>query len=261
MKLKLLVLLIAISLFIGDISENSSTTNSTTYRSLVDGYKGFYRVVIAGAEQPPYENHTLNINVGDKMVWSNEDLSETLTIISEQELWKDKDAVLRHTGSQFSYIFDRTGIFTFYIKQYKGLPKQTIIVSELVSAPTPTPNETTPVPTPTETTPTPTPNETTPTPTPTETEVIPIPTETTPIPTPTETEVIPTPTETDIEPIPTITNVPVSTETEAQNNIVDTTENMTPINPILMPVNILQNLKKTGFISFVVIIVIFLIIK
>src|SRR3990167_11565963 len=93
-------------------------------------YKNLYKVVISGTvEVPLYENYTLNINVGDNIVWVNDDPTDIITIVSEQKLWKNDEVVLGHIGSQFNYTFDEIGTYTFYIKQYQGFPKQTIIVS------------------------------------------------------------------------------------------------------------------------------------
>ena len=126
MKLKLLILLTIVSISTGNIGQDGSVT----YRSLIDGYKGFYKVVISGTvEVPLYENYTLNINVGDNIVWVNDDPTDIITIVSEQKLWKNDEVVLGHIGSQFNYTFDEIGTYTFYIKQYQGFPKQTIIVS------------------------------------------------------------------------------------------------------------------------------------
>lgn len=138
--------LIFISTVNGDISNNTSsiyndTYNTTsynnssnktpeTYKVLVDGYYGFYRVYnlstgeeISGEE---YDNNTLYIHVGDIIVWSNEDLSESFTIASEPKLWSDRKGYLT-SGKKFSYTFNQSGMYDIYIRQIK-MPNQTVIV-------------------------------------------------------------------------------------------------------------------------------------
>ena len=183
-------LIVIICLSVGDVDQN----NSSTYRSFIDGYHGFYKVVVSGTEDIlSYENYTLNINVGEEIVWINDDQNDTLTIISEQESWKDDEAVLESKGGKFSHIFNNSGMFTVYMKQYRGLPKQTIIVSGID---------------------------------------IPVPTHTyTPVPTHTDTPV----------PTHTIGKVPILT------------------NPILMPLDILRNIKITIIVTFIIVILYFLI--
>ena len=187
-----------ICLSVGDIGQNSSST----YRSFVDGYHGFYKVAVAETEDVlPYENYTLNINVGEEIVWINDDQSDTLTIISEQESWKGDEAVLESKGGKFSHIFNNSGTFTVYIKQYRDHPKQTIIVSGTD---------------------------------------IPVPAHTdTPVPTYTDT------------PVPAHTDTPVPTYTVGKVSI--------STNQILMPLNILRNIKMTIIITFVIVILYFLV--
>lgn len=197
MRLKLLILLTVIFLSIGDIGEINAT-----YRSLVDGYNGFYRVInTTTGESISDQNHILNINVGDNIIWINEDQSDRITIISDQGLWESDVALLEHTGSQFNYTFDSPGIYTFNIKEYKGFSKQTVTVSDISYS-----------------------NDTD--------------MNATPNPTITPTETIITPTET----------------VNITNN-----ENMISINPILMPLNILSNMKMIGFMAFIIAMIIFFI--
>lgn len=224
MKLKLLILLIIIFLSTGDIGAN----NSITYRSLIDGYHGFYKVVIAGGDSIQYENNTININVGDNIVWINDDQSDMLTIINDQGLWGNDTAILKYYGRQFNYTFNRSGIYTFSIKQYSAFPKQTVIVSGVSIDNNTTINT----------------NDTNVT--------INITSE------PTISSTI-SPT-IDITISPTVTNID-NTDTV---NINDTagipandsniqTENIILTNPILMPLDILKNIKITGIIAFVII--------
>ena len=229
MRFELLMLLTVIFLSTGDIYNNS-----TTYRSLTDGYNGFYRVIdTRTGTSLPYENNTFNINVGDNIIWVNDDPSDTITIISEQKLWKNNSAVLRHTGGQFNYTFNESGIYTFYIEQFQGFPKQTIIVSENISIIDNSVNDTNTTDV----------NET----------------DMAPIVTSTMTTVI--------VPIVTAINETIINDTAINNiNTMNTTnvtnistENIISTNPVLMPLDISKNFKIVGFVSFVIIMIIFFI--
>lgn len=213
LKIKLLTLLILVSLFIGEIDSD----NSNTYRSLVDGYEGFYRIVDPKTgESLPYENNTFEINIGDKIVWVNEDPSDTITIISEQGIWKENKGILKDTGKQVNHTFNKKGNYTFYIKEYRQFAKQKIIVSNNIPS-----NEI-------ET------GDTQPT----------ISRTTMPITSLTNTTGIMNDTSINIE------NISSDNDTK-DNNIIE--------NPILMPLNILKNFKKTGMIIVIIIILLLLV--
>ncbi len=127
MKLKILIFLTVTFLFIGNIGAN----NSTMYLSLVDGYNGFGRITNTSGESQLYDNHILNIIVGDSITWINNDPSDRIIIISDQKIWNDSDIVLTHAGKRYSYTFNNTGVYTFRIAEYDTFPKQTIIVSDI----------------------------------------------------------------------------------------------------------------------------------
>lgn len=212
MRLRLIILLIIIFLFIGDINK----VNSTTYRSLVD-YKGFFKVAIENTgEIPKYENHTLNINIGDKIIWINDD-DDAITIISQQGLWENKSAFLKYTGRRFNYTFNNPGIYTFYANRYNALLRQTVIVSSNKINST---VSTTTIPTIS--------------------------------PSADITTIRPTVNPTITSSTPSIDNTNTTTITTI--NIGNTTDdNMT--NPILLPLNILDNVKLTGIITFAIIMI------
>lgn len=252
MKLKILVSFAIIFLLIGDIDANNST--SKVYRSLIDGYHGFYRVVVDKNESLSYENYTLNIDIGDKIIWINDDPSDTLTIISEQQLWDNDTAILKYTGRQFNYVFNNTGTYTFYIKQYRALSKQTVLVSDPTSNVTDNLiidiNETNvtdnfadnlTIDT----------NETN------ITDINGTYLNITPVTTPVMTSTI-IPTTTTVNHTTTDSNISSPNVTDMVDTNIST-ENIISTNPVLMPLNILKNFKIVGFISFIIIMVIFLI--
>ena len=221
MKLKLYVLLIIIFLSTGDIG--------TTYRSLIDGYHGFKKVVITGGDSIPYENNTININVGDEIIWINDDSSDILTIINDQMLWGNDTAILIYYGRQFSYTFNESGTYTFYIKQYRAFPKQIVIVSGIS-----TNNNTIANINGTNTT---------------------INTTIEPTISPTMTASPTIDTTIDITVSPTVTNIVNINDTIGipYNKSNVQTENIILTNPILMPLDILKNIKITGMIVFIII--------
>lgn len=116
--------------------DNSSSYNRVpdTYKVFVDGYHGFYRVysVNTGEELigEEYEDKTINIRVGDIVIWSNEDPTETFTITSEPRLWSNKTGYLR-SAKKFNYTFNQAGMYDIYIMQRNTFPHQTVIVESL----------------------------------------------------------------------------------------------------------------------------------
>lgn len=147
-----LILLVLISIANGDMtnntssiynnSNNSNSSNNSssynrvpdTYKVFVDGYHGFYRVynVNTGEELigGEYEDKTINIRVGDIVIWSNEDPTESFTITSEPRLWSNKTGYLK-PAKKFNYAFNQTGMYDIYIIQRWTFPHQTVIVESL----------------------------------------------------------------------------------------------------------------------------------
>lgn len=117
-------------------NNNSSSYNRIpdTYKVFVDGYHGFYRVYSVNTGEEliggEYEDKTLNIRVGDIVIWSNEDPTESFTVTSEPRLWSNKTGYLS-PAKKFNYTFNRTGMYDIYIIQRQTLPHQTVIVESL----------------------------------------------------------------------------------------------------------------------------------
>lgn len=194
MRLRLIILMIIIFFLTGDVGEY----NFTVYKSPVDTYSGFYSVINESTgEFYQYENHTLNINIGDKIVWVNRDTTDIITIINDQGLWGNNSVVLEFR-EQFNYTFNDPGIYTFHIDRYKKLSKQTIIVSSDNTGTT--------------------------------------------VNMTTGSIISPT-----ITPVTTIGTTTTTDNTSVEDTVL--------INPILTPLDILSNLKLTGIISFVIIII------
>lgn len=125
------------SIFNNSQDNNQSLQNRTsdTYRVLVDGYNGFYRIYriydVRTSEEityTEYDNNTLNIRVGDTVIWSNEDPVEYLTIVSIPKLWENRTSYIR-TAKIFSHKFNKVGKYDIYIRQHQDLPHQKIVVS------------------------------------------------------------------------------------------------------------------------------------
>ena len=104
----------------------------SVYKSFVDEFYGFKRVIETNYTPIVYQNLTLNVYAGDTMIWINDATSgEMLTIVSEQKLWgmNDTGAILRWNTKQFNYTFTMPGTYGFYIKEYPRLQHQKIIVN------------------------------------------------------------------------------------------------------------------------------------
>jgi len=121
-----------------------AAAQSSVYRVFVDEWYGFKRAIEANYTPFKYENQTLNLNVGDTVIWVNDADNESITIVSKEGLWAD--AYLKYIRSSFKYIFNKSGTYEVYMKEFPRRPHQTIIV-----APVETPIVTTPPPTPTAT--------------------------------------------------------------------------------------------------------------
>lgn len=116
-------------------NDNNNSNNVSTYVSLVDSYKGIYRVIsVDTGKDLDYENRTLYIKVGDVVIWKNYDDDMGLTIVSKEKLWKDKQGYLKNMNKIINYTFHKSGNYTFYIRQYPGkFQSQTIVVKKIIS--------------------------------------------------------------------------------------------------------------------------------
>lgn len=150
--MRLLLILLSILTFAymisGEVSNNTSyiyndspslyndpyNRTPDTYKVLVDGYYGFYRMydVNTGEEiiNEEYEDKTLRIRIGDTVIWSNEDPVEYFTVMSDPQLWTYRVGFL-HPGKRFNYTFNRYGMYYVYIQQRLELSHQIIIVDSL----------------------------------------------------------------------------------------------------------------------------------
>ncbi len=111
--------------------EAECTGGHITYRSFVDQDYGFYKVVDSTTMQPaPYENYTLNIRVGDTVIWENRASPDVrLTIISEEDLWGNTSADLRWNYQKFEHTFNESGNYSVYIEEYQEEDHQKIVVN------------------------------------------------------------------------------------------------------------------------------------
>lgn len=132
---KMSVIFFMVLLFImgsGFLLIASANTNSgtTMYLSLVNDAFGFYK--IRNLENVPrqftYENHMLNINPGDTIIWENDADISTLTVVSDQNLWNDQVGRIK-VGQKINYKFDNPGTYTFHLKEASS--KQTIVVGNI----------------------------------------------------------------------------------------------------------------------------------
>lgn len=228
MKILKIISILSISFLliteIGEAEEGADIAdNSSTYRTLVDGYKGFTRVINQDTgKNIPFENHTIYIKMGDTILWVNDDMSDPFTIISKEKLWQDNKGKIKDTGKRINYTFNKSGIYTFYIKEYsKKFSAQTIIVSDNFSETNDT-NIQTPILTPKQTS-------------------IPIPITTN-------------------HSINYSNNIKANNAGDIVNETKNDTNNYSRIstNPFLEPLNMLRNFKKVLMITFAIITIKFL---
>lgn len=126
--------LIGLALFMGLIFFISGVS-ATTYKSDVDNYYGFYRIIAvdsdtntSSSKMPSYVNKTLNISVGDTIIWINDaDPDEPLTIMSTEGLWGNRSAYLRWNYQRFNYTFTEPGTYNVYIREYHRLQQKIIV--------------------------------------------------------------------------------------------------------------------------------------
>lgn len=121
-----------------------AAAQTSVYRVFVDDWYGFNRVIESNYTPFKYVNQTLNLNVGDTVFWVNDADNESITIVSKEGLWAD--AYLKYSRSSFKFIFNNSGTYEVYMKEFPRRPHQTINV-----APVETPIATTPPQTPTAT--------------------------------------------------------------------------------------------------------------
>jgi len=102
----------------------------SVYKVFVDQDYGFKRVVEVNYTPFVYENLTLNITIGDTVIWVNDATpDEELTIVSEQNLWSNTSARLRWNYQFFNYTFTQPGIYSFYVREEPRVRHQKIVVN------------------------------------------------------------------------------------------------------------------------------------
>ncbi len=107
---------------------------AVTYIVWIESDRGFHKaraIKDTAYLELPSDFNILNftINVGDKVRWINDDSYDfPLTVTSNEDLWTNRTGYLRWREDRFEYIFNNTGIYTFYIKEYSRLPQQKITV-------------------------------------------------------------------------------------------------------------------------------------
>jgi plastocyanin len=109
------------------------------YNSYVDLDDGFDRITVADSptfpHYPNYSNNILTINVSDTISWGNTHTQDStkdsrITLISQQELWNEKDSYLRWNTRTFSYRFEKPGVYDVYVKENAKF-HQTIVVNPI----------------------------------------------------------------------------------------------------------------------------------
>jgi plastocyanin len=107
-----------------------TNTSATMYLSLVNDAFGFYKVrnLETIPRQFTYDDHVLNINIGDTIIWENDADISMLTVVSDQNLWNDQIGRIK-VGQKINYKFDKPGTYTFHLKE--ALSKQTIVVNNI----------------------------------------------------------------------------------------------------------------------------------
>jgi len=115
----------------------SGASASITYNSEVDLNDGFYRVTVRDSPTYTYfvdwndANKSLTINVSDTVTWINSDIKDLkITIVSEQELWSEKDSYLKWNTRWFSYRFEKPGKYGVHVSENVKF-HQTIIVNPI----------------------------------------------------------------------------------------------------------------------------------
>lgn len=122
-----------------------TNTSATMYLSLVNDAFGFYKVrnLETIPRQFTYDDHVLNINIGDAIIWENDADISMLTVVSDQNLWNDQIGRIK-VGQKINYKFDKPGTYTFHLKE--ALSKQTIVVNNIgevtIATVAPVPTET-----------------------------------------------------------------------------------------------------------------------
>jgi hypothetical protein len=104
------------------------------YRIWVDSDYGFYTVrALRGNSSydlpPGFDVLNFTIRMGDSARWINDDSYDfPLTVVSNEGLWSGRTGLMRYQTEVFDYTFNRTGTYTFSIREYHDLPNEKITV-------------------------------------------------------------------------------------------------------------------------------------
>lgn len=110
------------------------TASPARYIVWIDSDFGFYRMrAVKGntSVQLPANFNILNfsIYIGDKVRWMNDDSYDfPLTLVSNEGLWTGRAGLMRYQGERIEYTFNKTGTYTFSIKEYSRIEPQKITV-------------------------------------------------------------------------------------------------------------------------------------
>jgi hypothetical protein len=137
----MLIIIISILISHGVAIDNESIKDPVKYRILIDQKYGFFRSYkmqdnLLGDEiypenrTPKYqESRTLNISKGDTVTFVSDVIPGIIhmTIVSKEKLWSNKNGTLLHSGKEFSYTFNNSGIYNIYIKEHYLLTQRIIV--------------------------------------------------------------------------------------------------------------------------------------
>lgn len=134
---KMMISLVVTSILMSPVIaiDNQSINSPNIYKILIDQNYGFFRIYEMYdnmlAKDINSKNGILNISKGDTIIFVSNTVSDnTLTIVSEEQLWDDEDGILKYSGREFSHTFYNFGIYNIYIKE-RPLLKQRIIVGPI----------------------------------------------------------------------------------------------------------------------------------
>ncbi len=120
------------------VSTTAPTTKvfPITYKVWIDSDYGFREVrAVNGTTNVPlpsnFDDLNVTINTGDKVIWINDDSYDfPLTVVSNEGLFTNQTGRLRYRETRVEYTFNRSGSYTFFIKEYPRIKNQKIFVNQ-----------------------------------------------------------------------------------------------------------------------------------